>query len=347
MISFPSRSLAIARRHRSTPSTPAAGRSWRAASCIPLLLLAAGDLPAATSQVWETTEYAQFVAGKLENLSVQPDGSLVIAPALDTVFSSDQPLIWSVAAGPEGSLFVGTGHQGNVYRISPKGKSTLLWSAPEIEVFALAVASDGAVFAGTSPNGKVYRIDKKGQHEVYFDPEQTYIWSLAFAQALEKDKTPDLFVGTGDKGKIYRVTGRGKGELYYESGQRHVVSLALDAQGRLLAGTDPNGILYRIESKGKAFALYDSDMPEIRNLLVTPEGAIFAAGVGGGYSSFGGDGGASVGTAQGAAATTITVTASLGNDPKVMQKPGCPNKRDHPTAKRGYRFPTRHHHSRH
>lgn len=302
---------------------PDAIRSWRPASCILLLLLASGVLPAATSQVWETTEYAQFVAGKLENLSVQPEGALVIAPVLDTVFSSDQPLIWSVAAAPDGSLFVGTGHQGNVYRIGPKGNSTLLWSAPEIEVFALAVASDGDVFAGTSPNGKVYRIDNKGQHEVYFDPEQTYIWSLAFAQDPGKDKAPDLFVGTGDKGKVYRVSSRGKGELYYESGQRHVVSLALDGQGRLLAGTDPNGILYRIESKRKAFALYDSDMPEIRNLQVTPEGAIFAAGVGGGYSSFGGDAGASFGTAQGAATTTITVTASVGNDPKVVQKPGA------------------------
>ena len=145
------------------------------------MLLASRVLSAATSQVWETTEYAQFVAGKLENLSVQPEGALVIAPVLNSVFSSDQPLIWSVAAAPDGSLFVGTGHQGNVYRIGPKGNSTLLWSAPEIEVFALAVASDGDVFAGTSPNGKVYRIDNKGQHEVYFDPEQTYIWSLAFA----------------------------------------------------------------------------------------------------------------------------------------------------------------------
>ena len=80
-----------------------------------------------------------------------------------------------------------------------------------------------------------------------------------------------------------------------------------------------------IASKASArlFALYDSDMPEIRNLQVTPEGAIFAAGVGGGYSSFGGDAGASVGTAQGAATTTITVTASVGNDPKVVQKPGA------------------------
>jgi outer membrane protein assembly factor BamB len=221
----------------------------------------AGILAAATSQVWETTEYDQFVGGKIENLSVQPDGALAIAPALETVFSSDQPLIWTVAAAPDGSLFLGTGHQGNVYRIDPKGKSTLFWSAPEIEVFAIAVAPDGTVFAGTSPKGKVYRIKKKGEHEVYFDPEQTYIWSLAFAQTEGGDKTPDLFVGTGDEGKIYRVTGKGNGELYYESGQRHTVSLALDTQGRLLAGTDPNGILYRVEGKGKAFALHDSDMP--------------------------------------------------------------------------------------
>lgn len=296
-------------------------RSHRALSLLSLLLTVASILAAATSQVWETTEYDQFVGGKLENISVQPDGALAIAPALETVFSSDQPLIWTVAAAPDGSLFLGTGHQGNVYRVDPKGKSTLFWSAPEIEVFAIAVAPDGSVFAGTSPKGKVYRIKKKGEHEVYFDPEQTYIWSLAFAQSDGGDKTPDLFVGSGDEGKIYRVTGKGKGELYYESGQRHIVSLALDGQGHLLAGTDPNGILYRIESEGKAFALHDSDMPEIRNLQVAPDGTIYAAAVGGGYSMIDGGAGGSPGTTQGAATTTITVSASPSGDPEIGQTP--------------------------
>jgi len=291
----------------------------------------AGILAAATSQVWETTEYDQFIGGKLNNLSVQPDGALAIAPALETVFSSDQPLIWTVAAAPDGSLFLGTGHQGNVYRIDPKGKSTLFWSAPEIEVFAIAVAPDGTVFAGTSPKGKVYRIKKKGEPEVYFDPEQTYIWSLAFAQTEGSDKTPDLFVGSGDEGKIYRVTGKGRGELYYESGQRHVVSLALDSQDRLLAGTDPNGILYRIESKGKAFALHDSDMPEIRNLQVTPDGVVYAAAVGGGYSMIDGGLSGSPGTTQGAATTTITVTASPGG-PEIGQKSGSQSRQATPQS---------------
>ena len=305
---------------------PVSRRSYRATSLLSLSLLAAGILAAATSQIWETTEYDQFVSGKLENLSVQPDGTLAIAPDLETVFSSDQPLIWTAAPAPDGSLFLGTGHQGNVYRVDPKGKSKLFWSAPEIEVFAIAVAPDGTVFAGTSPNGKVYRIKKKGDHEVYFDPEQTYIWSLAFARTEDSDNKPDLFVGTGDEGKIYRVTGKGKGELYYESGQRHVVSLALDSQGRLLAGTDPNGILYRVESKGKAFALYDSDMPEIRNLQVTSDGDIYAAAVGGGYSMIDGGAGGSPGTAQSAATTTITVTASPGGGPEIGSKPGGQNK---------------------
>ena len=285
------------------------------------LLLLAAPLPAATSQVWETTEYVQFAGGRIENLSLRPGGTLVIAAAIETVYSSDQPLIWSMAAAPDGSLYLGTGHQGNVYRIDPKGSAQLLWSAPEIEVFAIAVAPDGSVFAGTSPDGKVYRINDKGEHEVYFDPKETYIWSLVVGKGGGKSMTPELFIGTGEEGKIYRATGPGEGELYYESGQRHVVSLALDTEGRLLAGTDPNGILYRIEQKGKAFALYDSDLPEIRDLHVTSEGEIFAAAVGGGYSAYGGSSSFGTVAGQAAATATITVTASPGNGPKIEPKP--------------------------
>ena len=286
-----------------------------------LLLSPAGSLVAATSQVWETTEYDQFAAGRLENLSLRPAGSLVIAGDIDTVYSSDQPLIWSVATAPDGSVYLGTGHQGNIYRIGPKGKAQLFWSAPEIEVFAIVVAPDGSVFAGTSPDGKVYRIKDKGDHEVYFDPEETYIWSLAFGN--QKSMPPDLFVGTGEEGKVYHVPASGEGEVYYESGQRHVVSLALDTEGRLLAGTDPNGILYRIERKGKAFALYDSDLPEIRDLHVSADGEVFAAAVGGGYAALAGSSSFGTTAGQAQATTTITVTASPDGAPKLDPKPGA------------------------
>ena len=300
--------------------TPLSARLGAAFLLVPLLSLTP-PLAAATSQVWETTESAQFAGGRIENLSLRPDGTLTIAADIETVYSSDQPLIWSMATAPDGSIYLGTGHQGNVYRVDPKGKAKLLWSAPEIEVFAIAVTADGSVFAGTSPNGRVYRLDNKGGHEVYFDPEETYIWSLAVGKGGGKSMTPEIFVGTGEEGKIYRATGPGQGELYYESGQRHVVSLALDQADRLLAGTDPNGILYRIEQKGKAFALYDSDLPEIRDLHVTSEGAIFAAAVGGGYAALGGASSFGTVASQAAATVSVTVSASPGDGPAIDPKP--------------------------
>ena len=256
--------------------------------CLLAISLLVGRGDAASTQVWEISEYKDFLGGKFDNISLRHDGRLVPAPRLKTVFSSEQPIVWSAATAPDGSIYLGTGHQGHVYRVEPNGKSKLFWKAPEVEVFTIAVAPDGILYAGTSPQGKVYRLAKNGEAEVVFDPKETYIWSLVFPNASDgKDGfggAGALFVGTGDQGKIYRVTADGKGEIYYETGQRHVVSLALDREGLLLVGTDPNGILYRVEAKGKAFALYDSDLPEIRELEVGPEGEIYAAAMGGGAS---------------------------------------------------------------
>ena len=195
-------------------------------------------------------------------------------PRWKRVFTSDQPVIWAVAQGPDGSIYAATGHRGRVYRIDRSGKSSLLWTADQPEVFALAVDRKGVVYAGTSPDGKVYRIEN-GQAAEYFAPHARYIWSLAAA--------PDgaLYVGTGDQGKVFRVDAPGKGELYYDTGQSHITGLAIDAQGRLLAGTEPNGILYRISAKDKAFVLYDANLPEIRAIVPMPDGTVYAAALGG------------------------------------------------------------------
>jgi outer membrane protein assembly factor BamB len=209
----------------------------------------------ASTQVWEISAYNDFLAGKFENLSLDPDGRLKLGPALENVFASEQPLIWAVAVASDGTIYAGTGHEGRVYRITPDGKSDVFWKAPEIEVFALAIGPAGALYAATSPNGKVYRLSADGKAEVFFDPKETYIWSLAFAPVAgstggsKTGTSSTLFAGTGDQGKIYKVEAANQGEVYFETQQRHVVSLAFDGAGRLLAGTDPNGVLYRVEAK--------------------------------------------------------------------------------------------------
>ncbi len=54
-------------------------------------------------------------------------------------------------ATPRGGsdVYLGTGHDGKLFRVGADGKGALLYKASELDVTALAVAKDGAVFAAT------------------------------------------------------------------------------------------------------------------------------------------------------------------------------------------------------
>jgi WD40 repeat protein len=231
-------------------------------------------LGAATTATWEMNTYQDFLKGRFQGISLDRDGRLTLAPKLETVFSSGQPAIWSIARAPDGSIYAGTGHRGRVYQITASGANNLIWTSDQPEVFAVAVDPDGVVYAASSPDGKVYRIEK-GKATEFFDPHAKYIWALAFA------KDGSLFVGAGNPGNIYRVDKAGKAETYYETGQSHVTALAFDSHNNVLAGTEPNGILYRISAKDKAFVLYNASLPEIRSIVSMPDGTIYAAALGG------------------------------------------------------------------
>ena len=276
----------------------------------PIVLVAAlgASVWGSGTSAWELNTYQDFVRGRFQGVSLSRDGQLTLSPKIETLFSSDQPVIWSLARGPNGALYAGTGHRGRVYRIDGAGKSSLVWTAEQPEVFALAVDPKGVVYAATSPDGKIYRIEN-GQAAEYFNPKAKYIWSLA----LSTDGT--LYAGTGDQGKVFRIEQGGKGEVYYETGQSHITGLAIDREGRLLAGSEPNGILYRISAKDKAFVLYDANLPEIRAIVPTDDGSVYVAALGGSMTqrthggTQSGQAGAS-GTAVTAPATSITVEAS-------------------------------------
>jgi len=282
-------------------------------------LLCAGLASASSSSFWEMTSFSDFISGKLDGVALSRDGRMTAAPQLDTLFNSGEPVIWSVATGPDGAIYASSGHKGRVFRIDRTGAATQVFSGDRPEVFAIAVENPANtstqpydVFFASSPNGKIYRL-RGGQVTEYFDPSARYIWALALA--------PDgtLYAGTGDGGIVYRITGPGKGEPWYNTGQGNVTGLMIDPQGRVLAGTEPNGILYRITAKDKAFALYDSTLPEVRALAVTADGTVYAAGLGGALAK-------KIQAAQQnqnpqqdsipTISTTVTVTAQAGGDLK-------------------------------
>ena len=286
------------------------------------------SLGAATTATWEMNTYQDLLKGRFQGISLDRDGRLTLAPKLETVFTSGQPTIWSIARGPDGSIYAGTGHRGRVYQITPSGANNLIWTADQPEVFAVAVDPAGVLYAATSPDGKVYRIEK-GKATEFFAPQAKYIWALAFAN------DGSLYVGAGNPGNIYRVDKTGQAELYYETGQSHVTALAFDPHNNVLAGTEPNGILYRISAKDKAFVLYNASLPEIRSIVAMPDGTIYAAALGGSIANRNGPLTTSLSSPMSvtvtAPTTSITVTESADSQAESEIKP----KADAPRAASG------------
>lgn len=223
--------------------------------------------------VWETNTRAALLAGDARGVSVTDTGALMLAPRFAPLYDTEQAFVWSSAADAAGNVYLGTGHDGKIFRVGADGRGALLYDAAELDVTALAVGRDGGLYAGTSPDGKVYRVGSDGKAEVYFDPSDKYIWSLA----VMNDGA--LAVGAGDTGKLYRVRSAGaqpEASLLIDTNETHIISLAVDAQGNLMAGTDPGGLVLRVSPEGKAFALFDSPLREVHALAPAPGGGVYA-----------------------------------------------------------------------
>jgi hypothetical protein len=248
-------------------------RSLRVALAALLLPLTGVAAYAALPTFWQTSTEADFLKGEFENLSLDSYGRLTLGPAATTVYESSAPFLWTLLSAPDGSIFVGTGNDGQVFRTDASGKTSLFFDAEELEVHALAAAPGGGLFVATSPDGKIYRVDATGKGSVFFDPPDKYIWSLVV------DRSGNLFAATGDKGVIYKIPPDGKGAVFYQTKATHAMTLALDQQGRLLAGTESPGRVFQIDASGKPFVLLDSGYNEIHQIRVRADGSVFAAAI--------------------------------------------------------------------
>ena len=235
-----------------------------------LMLAAAPLLYAALPTFWQVSTEADFLRGEFENLSIDSYGRLTLGPTTTPVYESSAPFLWTMATAGDGTVYVGSGNDGQVFRVPASGAPSVVFDADELEVHALAVAPNGMLYVGTSPDGRIYRVDAKGASSVFFDPPDRYIWSLAV------DPNGLVYAATGDKGVIYRITADGQGAPFYETKATHAMSLAFDGQGRLLAGTESPGRVFQIDRSGKPFVLLDSGYNEIHRLRVDRSGTIYA-----------------------------------------------------------------------
>ena len=239
------------------------------------MLAGLGASPAASTQteIWTIGTFEDFQQGEAEAVSLSESGQLSLAPQTQELFrlEGSDVLVWSMAADSKGNLYVGTGDQGRIFKMTPGGDTSIFFDSPEISILSLAVDAADNVYAGTAPDGLIYKITPEGSQTTFFMTEDHYVWSLVFGA------NNILYAGTGETGKIYKVLPDGTGAVLYDSPQTHVMALLYDPQGWLYAGTEGRGIVYTVDLDGKAFALYQAKEEEIHALARDSQGNLYLA----------------------------------------------------------------------
>ncbi len=269
------------------------------------------------THTWEQSKFDELSKGTANGVAVRSSGGLELAPTFKSLYATPSTYIWAIASDDAGNAYVAAGAPARVYRITPDGKSTIIFEPKELQVQALRCAPSGEIYAATAPDGKVYKLEHKpaGKTQsakpdpaqaapaekekepakpsvdpswsstVYFEPGTKYIWDLAL------DKAGNLYVATGDHGEIFKVTPKGEHSRFFQSDETHIRVLAVDEKENLIAGSDGSGLIYRISPAGEGFVLYSAPKKEITALTLDHSGNIYAAAVGekkGGQTSSGG-----------------------------------------------------------
>src|SRR5207244_4774125 len=98
-----------------------------------LLCAFAAKLIAGEPIVWEMSSRVELLKGEAHGVSVTDNGVLTLAPRFNQLFNTEQPYVWSTAIDPAGNVYLGTGHDGKIFRVTADGKGTLLYKASELD----------------------------------------------------------------------------------------------------------------------------------------------------------------------------------------------------------------------
>ncbi len=237
---------------------------------MPLIILLWWALPVLAVQPvsWQQRSFEEFAQGKGAGVELRSEGAVQLAPALDTLSKLEAERVWSMAAGPDGTVYAGTGDLGRIYTLPPKADPVLLFDSPELAIHALVVGPDGALYAGTAPDGLVYRIDAKGQVSTLAQTGSAYVWDLAF------DAHGKLHAATGQPARVLSISAAGKVDTLCALADQHTMALLFHG-GHLYAATARAGRVYEIADT-TARLLCDTGYEEVHRLAALEDGALYA-----------------------------------------------------------------------
>ena len=236
-----------------------------------LSVVAAGVMGAVSIDRWSASTEREFLLGTFDGTAIDREGRIGLAPRMTHLWGPEAGIVWDVAAGKKGAVFVALSGPGQIVSIDADGSATVWYHADgESMVTALCVDGKGGVYAGLSPEGRVLHIRGPGEVAALAETHATFVW------ALETDGRGALWIGTGVPGKIQRFREDVGLETVYETGDDPIRSLVVSGRHGVIAGTGGRGRVIRVSGDDSPFVLFDADEPEIVALAQHDDGTVWA-----------------------------------------------------------------------
>lgn len=242
-----------------------AGFALRAVAGGLLFATIASAVVAGGSKRWTAPPDPWWQRARLDGVAVSDGGVLRLAPALDALWGPDRGVVFDLAAGDDGDVFVALSEPARVVRVTPEGKADVWYEgAAEAWVTAVAVAGREVVFA-TAPDGVIHRV-RRGGAEVLAESGARYVWDLAVA--------PDgaVWAAVGSPGRVLRIDRDAEVDTVVDTGDDPVRSLHVRRDGSVVAGTGRRGRVLAIDAEARrAVTLLDAPEAEIVALVGSTE----------------------------------------------------------------------------
>jgi hypothetical protein len=108
------------------------------------------------------------------------DGSKNDAKA-EVFYDPHAKYIWALAFSRSGDLFVATGDQGEIHRVTPAGTGSVFFKTEEAHARSLTIDANNNLIVGTDPSGLILRITPAGEGFVLYQSPKREITAVAVA----------------------------------------------------------------------------------------------------------------------------------------------------------------------
>jgi hypothetical protein len=271
----------------------------------------AGSAWAVTSEVTKHSTAAEFLKGKTDQTQVDSEGTIRLARQSMTIdFGKLLEKAWaihSMAVGPDGSVFVGTSPNGQIFRVL-KGKAEQIYPIEKPKEPAADKPADTAACepkkadAPGEGSGEICKpkdaateepkaceitepkvADPKAEKPAdksdaakATEPVEPVAQEYVFAMTM--DRADRLVAGiSGKQARLIRFENGQAQTLAELEGVKYIHAIAVDGVGNLYLGTGPDGKIFRLDPFGKnPQVVYAGKDHNILSLAVDDKGTIYA-----------------------------------------------------------------------